>query len=47
MICGNDPEKHVEGIKFASAGFDHVYVYNAGPYQDGFFQFCKEVILNL
>jgi coenzyme F420-dependent glucose-6-phosphate dehydrogenase len=46
VICGPDPERHVEGIKkFIDAGYDHVYIHQIGPDQEGFFQFYKQEIL--
>jgi G6PDH family F420-dependent oxidoreductase len=38
IVCGPDPEKHVAKIlEAARAGYDHVYVNQAGPDQEGFF----------
>ena len=46
IICGPDPERHMDGIaKFAGAGFDHVYVHQVGPDQEGFMRFYKREIL--
>ena len=46
IACGPDPERHLELIrKFDDAGFDHVYVHQVGPDQDGFFRFYREQIL--
>ena len=46
IVCGPDPEKHVAGIReFANAGFDHVYVHQIGPDQDGFLEFYGREIL--
>ena len=37
---GPDPERYVEHIKqFTDAGFDHVYLHQIGPDQEGFFDF--------
>jgi len=45
IACGPDPERHLELIrKFEQAGFDHVYVHQVGPDQDGFFRFYREEI---
>jgi coenzyme F420-dependent glucose-6-phosphate dehydrogenase len=45
IACGPDPERHLELIrKFEQAGFDHVYVHQVGPDQDGFFRFYREQI---
>ena len=37
---GPDPERHIEKIKaFVDAGYDHVYIHQIGPDQEGFFDF--------
>jgi coenzyme F420-dependent glucose-6-phosphate dehydrogenase len=46
VVCGPDPEKHRQAIQqYLDVGFDHVYVHQIGPDQDGFFQFFKEQVL--
>jgi G6PDH family F420-dependent oxidoreductase len=46
MVCGPDPERHLEAIgRFAAAGFTEVYLHQVGPDQLGFLRFCKEHIL--
>jgi coenzyme F420-dependent glucose-6-phosphate dehydrogenase len=46
IVCGPDPEAHVAGIRaFAEAGFDHVYVHQVGPDQDGFLDFYAREVL--
>ena len=46
VICGPDPERHLEAIqKYAQAGYDHVFVHQVGPNQQGFFQFYEREIL--
>jgi G6PDH family F420-dependent oxidoreductase len=46
MVCGPDSQEHIEKIKeYAEAGYDHVYVHQVGPYQEGFMQFYKEEVL--
>jgi coenzyme F420-dependent glucose-6-phosphate dehydrogenase len=46
VACGPDPDLHVEMIeRFSSAGFDHVYVHQIGPDQEGFIRFYREEIL--
>jgi G6PDH family F420-dependent oxidoreductase len=46
VICGNDPDAHLQGIqKFVDAGYDHVYVHQVGPDQEGFFNFYQRHIL--
>lgn len=46
MICGPDPERHLEEIEsYRKAGFDHVYIHQVGPDQNGFFEFFQREIL--
>jgi coenzyme F420-dependent glucose-6-phosphate dehydrogenase len=46
IVCGPDPERHIAGIeKFVDAGFDHVYVHQVGPDQEGFLDFYEREIL--
>jgi G6PDH family F420-dependent oxidoreductase len=46
IVCGPDPQKHMEGIaRFVKAGFDHVYVHQVGPDQEGFMGFYEREIL--
>lgn len=46
VVCGPDVAAHLEGIEaFADAGFDHVYVHQVGPDQDGFFDFYEREVL--
>ena len=46
MPHGPDPEQYVEQVKaFVDAGYDHVYLHQIGPDQDGFFDFCKKELL--
>jgi coenzyme F420-dependent glucose-6-phosphate dehydrogenase len=46
IVCGPDPERHLEAIRaFEEAGFDHVYVHQVGPDQDGFFRFYDREVL--
>ena len=46
VICGADSARHLEGIqKFADAGFDHVYVHQVGPDQEGFLRFYEQEVL--
>lgn len=47
IVCGPDPERHLEGIqKFVDAGFDHVYIHQVGPDQNGFFAFYERDVLS-
>jgi G6PDH family F420-dependent oxidoreductase len=46
VVCGPSPEAHLEGIRrFADAGFDHVYVHQVGPDQEGFMDFYAREVL--
>jgi coenzyme F420-dependent glucose-6-phosphate dehydrogenase len=46
VICGPDPQRHLQAIqKYAQAGYDHVFVHQVGPDQEGFFQFYERKIL--
>jgi G6PDH family F420-dependent oxidoreductase len=46
VVCGPDPERHrAEIAKYADAGFDHIYVHQVGPDQEGFLRFYAEEIL--
>jgi coenzyme F420-dependent glucose-6-phosphate dehydrogenase len=46
VACGPDPERHLEMIgRFSDAGFDHVYVHQIGPDQEGFMDFAAREIV--
>lgn len=46
VLCGPDPAPHLEKIKeYAEAGYDHVYVHQIGPDQEGFFRFYEREVL--
>jgi G6PDH family F420-dependent oxidoreductase len=46
IVCGPDPEKHRDAIRqYEDAGFDHVYIHQVGPDQDGFLRFYEQEIL--
>ena len=46
IVCGPDAQRHLDGIaKFAQAGFDHVYVHQVGPDQEGFMRFYEREII--
>jgi G6PDH family F420-dependent oxidoreductase len=46
VICGPDPEPVIEQIqKYSDAGYDHVWIHQVGPDQEGFFRFCEKSIL--
>jgi coenzyme F420-dependent glucose-6-phosphate dehydrogenase len=42
LPLGPDPDRHAEAIKaFVAAGYDHVYIHQIGPDQEGFFDFFE------
>jgi G6PDH family F420-dependent oxidoreductase len=46
VVCGPDPERHLAGIReYADAGYDHVWVHQVGPDQEGFFEFYAREVL--
>jgi G6PDH family F420-dependent oxidoreductase len=46
IVCGPDANKHIAKIReYADAGFDHVYVHQVGPDQDGFMQFYRREVM--
>ena len=46
VACGSDPGPIVEQVnEFANAGYDHVYIHQVGPDQEGFIRFAREELL--
>jgi G6PDH family F420-dependent oxidoreductase len=46
VVCGPDPERHRKAIdEFDDAGFDHVYIHQVGPDQDGFLAFARSELV--
>jgi coenzyme F420-dependent glucose-6-phosphate dehydrogenase len=46
VVCGPDPDRHVASIReYAQAGYDHVWVHQVGPDQEGFFEFYRQEVL--
>jgi coenzyme F420-dependent glucose-6-phosphate dehydrogenase len=46
IVCGPDPDRYFEQIQqYVDAGFDHVYLHQVGPDQEGFFRFAEQEIL--
>ena len=46
VVCGPDPERHVAQIReYLAAGYDHVWVHQIGPDQEGFFGFYEREVL--
>ena len=45
IACGPDPAVHLAKIHdYLDAGFDHVYIHQVGPDQEGFFTFYEEAL---
>jgi G6PDH family F420-dependent oxidoreductase len=46
VACGPDPEVHLAKIQpYLDAGFDHVYLHQVGPDQEGFLRFAESELL--
>jgi coenzyme F420-dependent glucose-6-phosphate dehydrogenase len=46
LPLGPDPDRWLEAIgEFGDAGFDHVYIHQIGPDQDGFIEFAKRELI--
>jgi coenzyme F420-dependent glucose-6-phosphate dehydrogenase len=46
MPLGPDPDRYLEEIKaYDDAGFDHVYIHQVGPDQDGFIRFAQRELM--
>jgi coenzyme F420-dependent glucose-6-phosphate dehydrogenase len=46
VTCGPDPEKHLDAIRaHVDAGFDHVYLHQIGPNQEGAIRFLESEVL--
>jgi G6PDH family F420-dependent oxidoreductase len=46
VVCGPDPARHIEKLEeYAEAGFDHIWIHQVGPDQDGFFRFYADEVL--
>jgi coenzyme F420-dependent glucose-6-phosphate dehydrogenase len=46
IACGPDPEVHLDRIRtYVAAGYDHVFLHQVGPEQDGFLRFCERELL--
>jgi coenzyme F420-dependent glucose-6-phosphate dehydrogenase len=46
VVCGPDPEAHLDAIRaYVDAGYDHVYLHQVGPDQEGFFRFYETDVL--
>jgi len=46
IVCGPDPERHRAAIQeYVDAGYDHVYIHQIGPDQEGFIDFYEREVL--
>jgi G6PDH family F420-dependent oxidoreductase len=46
VACGPDPALHLAKIREClDAGFDHVYIHQVGPDQEGFFKFYEQALM--
>jgi G6PDH family F420-dependent oxidoreductase len=46
ITCGPDAQQHIAAIeKYVEAGYDHIYIHQIGPDQEGFFRFYEREIL--
>lgn len=46
IACGPDPEVHLDFVRrFVAAGYDHVFLHQVGPDQEGFLRFCERELL--
>lgn len=46
VACGPDPDVHLQLIeKYSDAGFDHLFIHQIGPDQEGFFRFYEDSVL--
>jgi G6PDH family F420-dependent oxidoreductase len=46
ITCGPDVDAHVQALReYVDAGYDHVYVHQIGPQQNGFFDFYERDVL--
>jgi hypothetical protein len=46
VVCGPDPERYIAKVtQFLEAGYDHIYIHQIGPDQEGFLQFYARDVL--
>ena len=46
VVCGPNPQRHIDEIQsYVDAGYDHVYVHQVGPDQEGFIDFYQRQVL--
>jgi coenzyme F420-dependent glucose-6-phosphate dehydrogenase len=45
IVCGPDPERYLAKInEYVEAGYDHVWLHQVGPDQEGFFRFFEKEV---
>jgi hypothetical protein len=45
VVCGPDPGRYLAKInEYVGAGFDHVWLHQVGPDQEGFFRFFEKEV---
>jgi coenzyme F420-dependent glucose-6-phosphate dehydrogenase len=48
VLCTSDPAGHIEAVQeFVAAGYDHVFVHQVGPDQEGFLAFYEDEVTRL
>jgi G6PDH family F420-dependent oxidoreductase len=46
IACGPDPDVHLEKLRsYIDAGYDHVYIHQIGPDQEGFIRFAERELI--
>jgi coenzyme F420-dependent glucose-6-phosphate dehydrogenase len=46
VACGPDPERHLDFLRrYAQAGYDHVFVHQVGPDQEGYLRWAERELL--
>jgi coenzyme F420-dependent glucose-6-phosphate dehydrogenase len=46
VVCGPDVKRHLDAInEYADAGYDHVYIHQVGPDQEGFLRFYEREVI--
>jgi coenzyme F420-dependent glucose-6-phosphate dehydrogenase len=46
LLCSADPARHIAVLReFAAAGYDHIYVRQVGPDQEGFLRYYRREVL--
>jgi coenzyme F420-dependent glucose-6-phosphate dehydrogenase len=47
LLCSADPARHIAVLReFAAAGYDHIYLRQIGPDQEGFLRFYRREVLS-